>query len=195
MSRGGRRRKGKRGRRGPGTAERRTAPGQQPEEEQEGGQSSGRRRGQGRASAKEVSVLEQMSARPTQLQTLPPDGTVLEELIGAMQSEYGVPTTPQEYRLIIKVPAPEEPTDPALEAKPAAVRAEPETDEELESVPRQRSGRRRRRGRRRGGGMTAAGIGRDAEEIIVDTEDAEEQILLDPEEAESGPPPAEGVED
>lgn len=136
-----------------------------------------------------------MSARPTQLQTLPPDGTVLEELIGAMQSEYGVPTTPQEYRLIIKVPAPEEPTDPALEAKPAAVRAEPGTDEELESVPRQRSGRRRRRGRRRGGGMTAAGIGTDDEEIIVDTEDAEEQILLDPHETKSGPPPAEGVED
>jgi hypothetical protein len=129
------------------------------------------------------------------LQTLPPDGTVLEELIGAMQSEYGVPTTPQEYRLIIKVPAPEEPTDPALEAKPAAAGSEPETDEELEAVPRQRSGRRRRRGRRRGGGMTAAEAGTEDEENILDPEDAEEPMLLNPENAESGPPTTEGVED
>jgi hypothetical protein len=129
-----------------------------------------------------------MSARSTQLQTLPPDGTVLEELIGAMQSEYGVPTTPQEYRLIIKMPAPEEPTDPALEAKPAPVRAEPETDEELETAPRQRTGRRRRRGRRRGGGVAPVEIGTEGEEIIVDPEDTGEKIPLDQDEVESDGP-------
>lgn len=92
-----------------------------------------------------------MRSIPTQLQTLPPDGTVLEELIGAMQSEYGTPTTPQEYRLIIKVPAPEEVTDPALEAPPEVARAEVKVaPPEQEVVPRTpRPTRRRRRGRRR----------------------------------------------
>lgn len=95
-----------------------------------------------------------MRSIPTQLQTLPPDGTVLEELIGAMQSEYGAPTTPQEYRLIIKVPAPEESTDPALEALPEVALGEVKEVKaalpEQEDVPRTpRPTRRRRRGRRR----------------------------------------------
>lgn len=86
------------------------------------------------------------------LQTLPPDGTDLEELIGAMQSEYGVPATPQEYRLIIKTPAPEEPTDPTLEVGPADPSPEPGGSVAV----RQRTGRRRRRGRRRAGAPVAA---------------------------------------
>ena len=168
MSRGGRRRKGKRGRRSPGAGERRPGSGSESVEEREGGQTTGRRRGRG--SAKEVSVLEQMSSRPAQLTTLPPDGTVLEELIGAMQSEYGVPTTPQEYRLVIKVPAPEEPTDPNLEAKPVAVRPEPEVDtedEEEAGLRPPRSSRRRRRGRRRGGGMAVAEMEIEEDMLLV----------------------------
>lgn len=170
MSRGGRRRKGKRGRRSTG-GERQPGSGSDPVEERQGGQGTGRRRSRG--SAKEISVLEQMTSRPTQLTTLPPDGTVLEELIGAMQSEYGVPTTPQEYRLIIKVPAPEEPTDPNLEARPVAVRPEPEVDvEEEEAILRPpRSGRRRRRGRRRSGGMAATEVEIE-EEIVLMMDDA-----------------------
>jgi len=103
-----------------------------------------------------------MSSLPTSLKTLPPDGTDLDDLIGDLQSEYGVPTTPQEYRLIIKVPAPEEPTDPSLEVKPptpARVDPEPEAEVSLtagEAPTRQRPGRRRRRGRRRAGGSTTA---------------------------------------
>lgn len=94
-----------------------------------------------------------MSSLPTSLKTLPPDGTDLDELIGALQSEYGVPTTPQEYRLIIKVPAPEEHTDPQIEVKPeTAVSDKPQTDEADGSPARLRPSRRRRRGRRRGGG-------------------------------------------
>jgi hypothetical protein len=172
VSRGGRRRKGKRGRKSPVAGERRPGSASEPVEEREGGQPAGRRRGRG--SAKEVSVLEQMSSRPAQLTTLPPDGTVLEELIGAMQSEYGVPTTPQEYRLIIKVPAPEEPTDPNLEAKPAAVRPEPEIDSDEEEdggLRPARSSRRRRRGRRRGGGMAVAEMEIE-EEIVLVMDDA-----------------------
>ncbi len=101
-----------------------------------------------------------MSSLPTSLKTLPPDGTDLDELIGALQSEYGVPTTPQEYRLIIKVPAPEEHTDPSLEVKPAAPppqRAEAQLEVEGEApAARQRSSRRRRRGRRSAGGAAVA---------------------------------------
>ncbi|HEU4866627.1 MAG TPA: hypothetical protein VFV09_02765 [Actinomycetota bacterium] len=101
-----------------------------------------------------------MSSLPTSLKTLPPDGTDLDDLIGALQSEYGVPTTPQEYRLIIKVPAPEEHTDPSLEVKPPepspqTAEAQPEVDGEAPAA-RQRSSRRRRRGRRRAGGNAVA---------------------------------------
>jgi hypothetical protein len=112
-----------------------------------------------------------MSSLPTSLKTLPPDGTDLDDLIGALQSEYGVPTTPQEYRLIIKVPAPEEPTDPSLEVKPPAPPSQhPETQPEDDGeapVARQRSGRRRRRGRRRTGGTAAA----DGDLDLMDADD------------------------
>ncbi len=98
-----------------------------------------------------------MSSLPTTLKTLPPDGTDLDDLIGALQSEYGVPATPQEYRLIIKVPAPEEhPTDPALEVEPAPAAPRLQPEPEAAASPRQRPARRRRRGRRRTGGGTAA---------------------------------------
>ena len=57
----------------------------------------------------ELSVIEQMADRGSRtLQTRPSEGIVLEELIDNMREEYGYPTTPQEYRLIVRV-APEEP--------------------------------------------------------------------------------------
>jgi hypothetical protein len=105
-----------------------------------------------------------MSSLPTSLKTLPPDGTDLDELIGALQSEYGVPTTPQEYRLIIKVPAAEEHTDPQIEVKPEAVVAErPQADEADVPPARVRPSRRRRRGRRRGGVADVAEV--DGEDV------------------------------
>ncbi|MEX0789256.1 MAG: hypothetical protein WD178_00605, partial [Actinomycetota bacterium] len=155
MSRGGRRRKGKRGRRGPATpAERKQGSGQEPVEPREG-QPTARRRTHGRAPAREVSVLDSMRSLPSSLKTLPPDGTDLDDLIGALQSEYGVPTPPQEYRLIIKVPASEEPPAPHIEARPVtATRPDkPDPEPQADGAPaRQRPARRRRRGRRRGGG-------------------------------------------
>lgn len=173
MSRGGRRRKGKRGRRGPVSPEHRAGSGQEVLQERES-QPSGRRRGSGRGSgARETSVLESMSSLPTSLITLPPDGTDLDELIGALQSEYGVPATPQEYRLIIKVPAAEEPhTDPSLEVKPQVtptIEPEPETS----AIARQRPSRRRRRGRRRTGGTAAA----EGDVDPVDGEEPETEIV------------------
>lgn len=165
MSRGGRRRKSRRGRRGPGAPEGQRNAGQETSEPREQQHSGGRRRSHGRAAARETSVLDSMSSLPTSLKTLPPDGTDLDELIGALQSEYGVPTTPQEYRLIIKVPAPEEHTDPSLEVKaaaPAPPQSETQADSDGEAPPaRQRSARRRRRGRRRSGGAAVVEGGLD----------------------------------
>ncbi len=111
-----------------------------------------------------------MSSLPTTLKTLPPDGTDLDELIGALQSEYGVPATPQEYRLIIKVPAAEDhSTDPALEVKPPPP---PPADPEAVEAPRPpRPTRRRRRGRRRIGGTTLAEVD---ESVDVDEPEAPE---------------------
>ncbi|HVE76430.1 MAG TPA: hypothetical protein VND22_06660 [Actinomycetota bacterium] len=73
--------------------------------------------------------------RPKTLQTLPPDGTILEELIDGMKEEYGTPATPQEYRLQIRI-MPEEAV-PEPSSQPAA---------NGDSGPRVR--RSRRRGRR-----------------------------------------------
>jgi hypothetical protein len=104
-----------------------------------------------------------MRTLPTRVQTLPPDGLILEELISTMQTEYGTPTTPQEYRLIVKLPTHEE--------SPASPASEPEaevTDGEEEAAPRPpRSSRRRRRGRRRSGAAS-------------EDESAEAQDLLQP---------------
>ncbi|MCA1840576.1 MAG: hypothetical protein LC723_09640 [Actinobacteria bacterium] len=89
--------------------------------------------------------MEAMIGRkPTQAQTLPADGTVLEELIENMQNEYGTPSTPQEYRLIIKVPGPD-----AVVEKPVT---QPRSDGDGPTQPR----RRRRRGKRRRGGAARA---------------------------------------
>ncbi|MGH2768178.1 MAG: hypothetical protein ACRDIF_04380, partial [Actinomycetota bacterium] len=63
-----------------------------------------------------------------QLKMLPPDGIVLEELISEMQAEYGLPSTPQEYRLTIKVteeapaPAPSARKDRAHRARRVRLR-------------------------------------------------------------------------
>ncbi len=74
--------------------------------------------------------------RPKTLQTLPPDGTILEELIDGMKEEYGTPATPQEYRLQIRI-MPEEAV-PEPSSQPATSNGD--------SGPRVR--RSRRRGRR-----------------------------------------------
>lgn len=88
-----------------------------------------------------------MRTLPTSVQTLPPDGLVLDELISNMQSEFGTPATPQEYRLIVRVPPHEEPPA-ATEPREAEVAAEVDEDEAASSS---RTSRRRRRGRRRPG--------------------------------------------
>ena len=73
------------------------------------GRSRRRRRGaasSGAGSAKQVSsedlVRRAHSPRPKTL-TAPPDGQKLEEIIRELQSVWGVPQYPQEYRLTVKV--------------------------------------------------------------------------------------------
>lgn len=113
--------------------------------------------------------------RPEQL-TAPPDGQTLEGLIGDLQSSYGVPQYPQEYRITIKVadagrndrpaePAdrPAEPTEGDAAARgdgdqPRREKASGPAREKAPSPARMAAGeegepkRRRRRGRRRRGG-------------------------------------------
>lgn len=100
----------------------------------------------------------------------------MEEIIGALQSEWGVPQYPQEYRLTLKVAEEREPRaektasaeetikDAAVDAQAPAVEGAPRR----EKAPSLRAGkpireaapRRRRRGgrrrRRRGGGGAAS---------------------------------------
>lgn len=88
--------------------------------------------------------MEQMRThRSKPLQTYPPDDLVLDDLIAGLQSEYGVPPTPQEYRLVIRTPS----------AEADAADADGEDAPEVEETPApagtqmSASGRRRRRRR------------------------------------------------
>jgi hypothetical protein len=115
--------------------------------------------------------------RPASL-TGPADGQTLEALIGDLQSEWGVPQYPQEYRITIKVaeerdvradrpvPVPPEgngsqqasdtPAAPKRERAPAAPRVV--ASGEREAAPKRRRGRRRRRRGKEGtDGARAAG--------------------------------------
>jgi hypothetical protein len=112
--------------------------------------------------------------RPATL-TAPPDGQTLEVLIGELQSEYGVPQYPQEYRITLKVAderdrtersAPEEPAPPPAQGNGSPRREKAPAmgatggaaaGEKLPGPSRKRSRRRRRR--RGSGGGSAPGAG------------------------------------
>lgn len=91
-------------------------------------------------------------AKTTTVQTLPPDGTVLEEVISNLQSEYGTPTTPQEFRLQVRVLGSEtstietDPADPQEVPEALPVTDKPDGDDSPAGSTA-RSGRRRRRRR------------------------------------------------
>ena len=109
--------------------------------------------------------------RPTTL-TAPPDGQTLETLIGDLQSEYGVPQYPQEFRITLKVaderdraerpaqddgasqpPPPPPPGNGAPRREKApGMSASGEPAREQAGAPRRRSRRRRRRRGSGGGG-------------------------------------------
>lgn len=141
MARGGRRRR-KRGPRPEGAQQQATGA-----QQGEGGRRRRRRRGRG-GGLTEKSVIEAMSSRPKTLITLPPDGQVLEEMIEDLQREYGTPTTPQEYRLLIKIPVAPGATE-AQSSPEGQIRLDPVDEEETPDGEPRRKRRRRRRGRRR----------------------------------------------
>lgn len=129
MSRGGRRRKARR-RAAPaaGPSRSRAKPAESP---------STADSSRGASRAEDESVVAQMRTPSQPLKTLPDDDLVLDELIEGLQREYGVPPTPQEYRLLIRTPTAEH---EAAEVLPGA-------DEADDSGSAESSARRRRRRR------------------------------------------------
>jgi hypothetical protein len=145
--------------------------------------SRGRRRGRGNARRKSGSpflsedlVRAAPKERPASLSG-PPDGQTLEKLIGDLQSEWGVPQYPQEYRITIKVaderdarsdrssaaePAAASPDagpaqpGPKRERAPAAPRVAAGAVEREAAPKRRRGRRRRRRGRDASGGAAGS---------------------------------------
>lgn len=110
-------RRRRRRRRKPGAPSEKSAPPEQnqkqPPAQQQAGASAGRRRrrrgrprGEGKRPSSPKSSEELVrngpKKRPATL-TAPPDGQTLEAIIGELQSQYGVPQYPQEYRITIKV--------------------------------------------------------------------------------------------
>lgn len=115
------------------------------------GRGRGRGRGPGGGPNRPVSMasaLQEMAGpRPKQLQTLPADGVILEELIADLQTEYGFPATPQEYRLLIKVPVSAEAETSSTEAPRSEDQPPQRPTDSTESptrTPRRRRSRRRR---------------------------------------------------
>ncbi len=117
--------------------------------------------------------------RPETL-TAPPDGQTLEGIIGELQSTWGVPPYPQEYRITVKVAEEREGRPDAAGGEPPArekARREPSRDgsrsggsdqprrEKAPAAPnigssgpqRERPSRKRRRRRRKPGGATEGG--------------------------------------
>jgi hypothetical protein len=149
-----------------------------------------RRRGRGggeRQPASPKSSEDLVRALPRErpeVLTLPPDGTTLEQVIGDLQSEHGVPQYPQEFRITLKVAeerdrertAPDAPARTATESgrapavdggpkreKAPSLRTGGETGPSRESAPgrKRRRGRRRRRGGGGGSGGAPGGAGND----------------------------------
>ena len=111
--------------------------------------------------------------KPPATLTGPPDGTTLEDVIGALQSEWGVPQRPQEFRITLKLPDErdlrngkaaveevlEDPTEkatqggngarPRREKAPAAPRIGGPTGETAEGGAGAKTGATKKRSRRR----------------------------------------------
>ncbi|MGH2734177.1 MAG: hypothetical protein ACRDKZ_01245 [Actinomycetota bacterium] len=116
-------------------------------------------------------IVRAPAKKPPERLTLDPDGRHLEDIIGELQSEWGVPENPQEYRLVVKVSEerPERSSSngkegggngrPRREKAPAAPRvggdeAQAADAPAREQAPARRRSRRRRRGR---GGKSSSG--------------------------------------
>jgi hypothetical protein len=129
-------------------------------QQQSRGRRRRRRRGGGQQGATGPRTLEEVEQAikgpvPAEL-TAPPDGQSLEDIIGDLQSRWGVPQYPQEYRITLKVadepkaapppPVPSENGGVTREKAPAAPRVGPTAGDG--GVKREKAPRRRRRSRR-----------------------------------------------
>jgi hypothetical protein len=153
-----------------------------PQQPQSGAKKSRRRRGRGRGQQRQSSpkssedLVRALPREAPATLTAPADGQTLEGIIGELQSVWGVPQYPQEYRITIKVaeekdqrpdtssdevartseaPARTNGEGPRREKAPAAplMRMRGEGAQSEEGAPRKRRrGRRRRRGGGGGGG-------------------------------------------
>lgn len=154
---------------------------QQPAQQQNAGAPARRRRRRGRARGESKRPASPKSSEdlvralpkdPPATLTAPADGQKLEGIIGELQSQYGVPQYPQEYRITIKVaderdhrPEPAAQENRKQEAEPSkggGPRREKAPAAPLlmrdGSTPSPSKRRRRgRRGRRRGGGGGESG--------------------------------------
>lgn len=143
-----------------------------------------RRRGRGRGQPRQPAaapssedLVRALPKDPPATLTAPPDGQSLETIIGELQSDWGVPQYPQEYRLTIKVaedrdqradqvedaprptPAREDGDGPRREKAPAAPLMRMRSSDgaasgESATRKRRRGRRRRRRGGSGGGSAT-----------------------------------------
>ena len=163
------------------SSEQQKKPNKQGQQQQPGASSGRRRRRRGRARGEARQAASPKSSedlvralpkeRPATL-TAPPDGQSLEQIVGELQSQYGVPQYPQEYRITIKVaddgrgepvvqeerndPDPQKTDGPKREKAPAAPLLMREQGAPSPNRKRKRRGRRRRRG---GGGGGNGGNG------------------------------------
>ena len=108
-------------------------------------------------------VVRAVKGPPPEKLSADPDGTTLDDVIGELQSIWGVPQYPQEYRITLKVaedrsggngrPAEPGPNGITRERAPAAPRVAPTPTGSGDGPAREQAPRRKRRarrGRRRG---------------------------------------------
>ena len=164
---------------GQGAQQQQQPPGTQKKPRRRRGRGRGQSRQPQQAKSSEDLVRAEPRERPATL-TAAPDGQTLEGIIGELQSVWGVPQYPQEYRITIKVAEerdqrPTESDDNGRAASDAAPRsADGPRREKAPAAPLMRSrgpsegspsgeGGKRRRGRRRrrrgggGGGQSGGG--------------------------------------
>jgi hypothetical protein len=130
-----------------------------------------RRRGRSRTKrrtspASSEDLVRALPKPPPKQLTAEHDGTTLEAVIGDLQSQWGVPQHPQEYRLMIKVPEEKEAASKGATLTEEVVDPPDDSEAELDGKPKRekapaapriggseasdRPRSKRRRGRRRG---------------------------------------------
>lgn len=134
-----------------------------------GGRRRGKRRGTGSETAASPKSSEDLvraaTKAPPERLTLPPDERRLDQIIGDLQSEWGVPQSPQEYRITLKVAEDRprggrnsdgdaknvEEVEPTLDERPLREKAPaaPRMGTETQTSPREAAPAHKKRSRRR----------------------------------------------